>query len=520
MQPIITSNYQPFNVLNIGTVSEPSYLFAFDGLAARKTLSIEFDTQSQDASIVTSMINSLSNGFRLIQVNQATFLLEFRNPVDGIYYNEFTYSSDFGNIRIVIVVFSKPAIWAALSECNILQNVYNNEKFIVKIFQSKFDIYNGQTFNDTLIGEFETMPFVIDGGDLTGRAFQIKLRVDQVIQQIERTPYNDLQEVQQIDKAMMVIPAVWKYSVSNADESEVYNSDLMYSVNCLQQHTWYQALIGSIFPYPNEEGWIGSLRKGACLFTNMGNQYEKSFKDNLTTTFVFENGNEESLMFEVLDQSGNKAIQNTNFNYSLFDAFNTEIRKLPFYFMYFQQNIAEAALPFNDILGKKFSVIAKFDDNNVYPYSDSFICRKFNGVSYYFNNEPFDGFIYEDGLGGFSELPIELKFNGGFEFETKTAILEKPQTIGVGLEQRIFPITNQFNFTQDFEGSTGYFNSVQLPFYRKILASKLILFRRRRIFITSASSKNADEPNGLMFIKFTFKFADNNALYDRNYPTC
>jgi hypothetical protein len=251
----------------------------------------------------------------------------------------------------------------------------------------------------------------------------------------------------------------------------------------------------------------------------MGNQIEKVFKDNIITTFVFENGPEESLYFEIQNESGNKAMEHIAFNYSLINSFDAEIRKLPFFFMYLQQNIAETSLPLSEILGKRFTVVTKFDDDNVYPYSDLFICRRFNGVSYYFNNEQFDGFIYEDNLGGFSELPIELKFNGGFEFETNTTVLEKPQTIGVGLEQRIFPIVNNFNFTQDFEAPTGYFNSVHLPFYRKILTSKLILFRRRRIFITTASFKNADEPNGLMFIKFTFKFADNNPFYDRNYPT-
>jgi hypothetical protein len=522
MKPILIGGaFTPsYSSENLGTSSNQVYYFAFDDVSARQLLDVYIDTIEEYVGSPTLSLTPLG-GARFREVNQAAFSFQFRNPVAGQYSNEITYSIGGGvQVRIRIVIYNKLSIYAALSECFITQNVFNDGKFIVKIYESKFEINGEQTFVDKLIGEFETLAFDNSPGDAIGRTFQVKLRVDQIIQQIERMSINDLQEVQSFEKSLLVIPAVWRYEVSKVGESEVYTSGLLYSVNCTNQNNWYQTFTNASLGYPTEAGFTGSLRKGYSLFSNMGNQYEKLFKDNITTTFIFENFIDEYLFFEIQDANGTSLVGDIMFNYSFFNAFDSEMRKLPFFFMYLQQNIAESGLSFNDILGKKFTVFVKNGEGVYLPYTDQFICRKFNGNSYYFNNEPFDGFIYEDSLGGLSELPIELKFNGSFEFETNTAILEKPQNLGAGLEQRIFPIVNNFNFSQEFEASTGYFNSVHLPFYRKILTSKLILFRRRRIFITSASFKNADEPNGLMSIKFTFKFADNNALYDRNYPTC
>lgn len=518
MKPTIVGSHVPtYSSDNLGTATDEIYYFAYDNVAARQLLDVTITT-AEEYSISPGVSLSPLGGARFRQINLDTFAFQFRKGTDGVYSNEiYLDTGDDTRLTIRIAIFNKKSLWASLSECNLEHNVSNNEKFIVKIYRVLFDLSDTQEWLTETIGEFETVAFVASGGDAVGRGYQIKLRVDEIIKNIERPNFAELADNQSFEAALLVMPSIWTYSISNADESEVYDGPFMYTVNCHSNSSWYLTAISYSEVSPIDASYTGRLNQGAILFTDLGNEVQKLVNNSLVASCIFDRAFETNFRF-IINDSDYVELATVPFNYSWFYAFENQLKRLPFYFMFLRYNVQDLGLNILDYQSKQFIVRIVNSEEEASAWSAKFIARNFTGNNLGYNDVPFDGFLFEDSLGGFSELPIELKFTGSAEFENTVVVLEKPSTGNIN-DQRIFPVLDNFNFEQSYEGTSGYFSAAQRNYYQKLLTSKFIIFRRRRIFITSASFVNVDEPNGLFSIKFTFKFADNNPFYDRNYPT-
>lgn len=505
---------------NLGTDQDQIYHYCFESVSARQLFNVSFDfgDEISDSSIE---LRDGELGFAA-KFNVDSINLKYRNPIAEESYVIIRCSIQTQTFELKICIFNKLSLWPYLSECPLRQNVFNNDRYLVKIFKHYFIPDLTYSFGQELVGTFETNSYNYSGidsdEDSIGRTFQISIDVREVLQTIPKIDYFDLGNNFSAGTSRFVLPAVWSYSVESTDGTEVYTTGLMYAVAGSKYNNDLETFNSYYGFYPNEPNYSGSLRRGKNLFSNYGNGNETIISNDIACTFLFERAENTTYSFSLIDAIAGTEVAGEPFPLNLIEL-SEGFPLLPFYYMFFRVGLNSLELDQLDYFNKTYYLQVTNNKNIPNDSQVYFYPRKYNGNDVHFSDDKLDGYLYEDALGGLSLLPIELDFSGNVEIENQLVTFEKPIGIPYADSQRIFNIPFTFNYKHTYSGKTGYFNAALRTTIQRFLLSPFIIFRRRRILISSAEFVNMNEPSGLMYINFKFTFADNNPYYDRNYPT-